>query len=172
VPDQLVVIGEIVRAHGLRGEVRVTPLTDHPERFDDLAECVLWDPARDRRQWRRIVATRRQHAAVLVALEGCGSLQDAGALTGWLVALPRDRALPLAPGAFYAWQLEGCRVLTEDGHEVGAVTGIERGAAQDLWVVETTERQHLIPAVSEIVVDVDLTARRVVIRPPAGLLDL
>ena len=44
------VIGEITRAHGLHGEMRVTPLTDHPERFADLTECVLWDQARDARE--------------------------------------------------------------------------------------------------------------------------
>src|SRR5256886_15651512 len=81
-------------------------------------------------------------------------------------------ALPLAPGRFCPWQLEGCRVVTEDGREVGRVTGIERSSAQDLWVVTDEARQHLIPAVPEIVSEVDLAARRVVIRPPEGLLDL
>ena len=58
------------------------------------------------------------------------------------------------------------------GREVGRVAGIERGPGQDLWVVSDGAREHLIPAVAEIVVDVDLAARRVVIRPPDGLLDL
>jgi 16S rRNA processing protein RimM len=63
-------------------------------------------------------------------------------------------------------------VLTEEGREVGRVTRIERAGAQDLWVVRADGREHLIPAVPEIVTDVDLAARRVVIRPPEGLLDL
>ena len=133
--ERLVVIGEITRAHGLRGELRVRPLTDHPERFERVTECVLWDTARDRRERYRITAARRQGDAVLVSIEGC-------------------------------------RVLTEDGREVGRVTGIERGAAQDLWVVAGAGREHLIPAVPEIVLEVDLGARRVVIRPPDGLLEL
>jgi len=172
VAERLVVIGEITRAHGLRGELRVRPLTDHPERFERVTECVLWDTARDRRERHRITAARRQGDAVLVSIEGCASAEDAGALVGRLVALPEAEALPLAPGRFYPWQLEGCRVLTEDGREVGRVTGIERGAAQDLWVVAGAGREHLIPAVPEIVLEVDLGARRVVIRPPDGLLEL
>jgi 16S rRNA processing protein RimM len=172
VPERLVVIGEIARAHGLAGEVRVTPLTDDPERFERVRECVLWDAARDRRETRRITAARRHGAAVLVSLAGCTSVEDAKALVGRLVALPADAALPPGPGRFYPWQLEGCRVLTEDGRQVGEVTGLERSPGHDLWVVKDGAREHLIPAVPEIVIEVDLAARRVVIRPPEGLLEL
>ena len=61
---------------------------------------------------------------------------------------------------------------TEEGREIGRVLRIEPAAAQDLWVVGDDTREHLIPAVPEIVRDVDLKARRVVIRPPDGLLEL
>ena len=169
---RLVVIGEIARAHGLRGEVRVTPLTDDPERFERVRECVLWDAARDRREPRRITAARRQGDAVLVGFAGCESADDARALVGRLVALPEDEALPLGPGRFYPWQLEGCRVVTEDGRRVGEVARIERSPGHDLWVVADGAREHLIPAVPEIVSEVDLAGRRVVIRPPDGLLEL
>ena len=168
----LVVIGEIARTHGLRGEVRVRPLTDHPERFERVTECVLWDAARDQWEPRRITAARAQGGAVLVSLAGCDSVEAAGALVGRLVALPREQAWPLPPGQFYPWQLEGCQVLTEGGEVVGRVGRIERMGAQDLWVVQGDRREHLIPAVAEIVREVDLAGGRVVIRPPDGLLDL
>jgi 16S rRNA processing protein RimM len=168
---RLVLIGRVSRVHGLHGEVRVTPLTDRPERFEGLAGCVLWDASRDERERRRI-ATARLHAdAVLVRFEGDGSPEAAARLVGWFLAVPESEALPLPPGQFYPWQLEGARVVTEDGRDVGRVTRIETGA-QDLWVVADGDREHLIPAVPEIVLDVDVKAGRVVIRPPDGLLDL
>ena len=170
--DRLVVIGEIARPHGLRGEVRVTPLTDRPERFETVTECVLWDKAHDTREPRRITGVRRQGAAVLMSLAGCETVEAAGALIGCLVALPEAEAMPLPPGHFYPWQLEGCRVLTEAGREVGRVTRVEQAPAQDLWVVSDGTRERLIPAVAEIVLEVDLARGRVVIRPPDGLLDL
>jgi 16S rRNA processing protein RimM len=170
--DRLVVIGEIARPHGLRGEVRVTPLTDRPERFETVTECVLWDKAHDTREPRRITGVRRQGAAVLLSLAGCETVEAAGALIGCLVALPEAEAMPLPPGHFYPWQLEGCRVLTEAGREVGRVTRVEQAPAQDLWVVSDGTRERLIPAVAEIVLEVDLAGGRVVIRPPDGLLDL
>jgi 16S rRNA processing protein RimM len=170
--ERLVVIGEIVRPHGLRGEVRVVPLTDRPERFARVTDCVLWEPSRDDREPRRITAVRRQGDAVLLALDGCDSADAARALVGRLVALPERDALPLPPGHFYPWQLEGCRVLTEDGADIGEVTGIESGAAHEVWVVRGVSGEHLVPAVPEIVLEVDLAGRRVVVRPPEGLLEL
>lgn len=148
------------------------PLTDRPERFAVLERCIVWDPDRDLRQPRRVVGVRRQGEAVVLALEGCGSPAEAQALVGRLIAVPEAEALPPGPGRFYPWQLAGARVTTEDGREVGRVVRIEASPAQDLWVVEGDGREHLVPAVPEIVVDVDVGAGRVVIRPPEGLLDL
>jgi 16S rRNA processing protein RimM len=170
--DGLVAIGEIARVHGLRGEVRVTPLTDHPERFERVTECVLWDATRDEREPRRITTARRHGDTLLVTFAGCGSPEAARALVGRLIALPRADALPPPTGSFYPWQLAGARVTTEDGRLVGHVTGIERAGAHDLWVVTAEGREYLIPAVPDIVVDVDVAAGRVVIRPPGGLLEL
>jgi 16S rRNA processing protein RimM len=170
--DRLVAIGEIGRPHGVRGEVRVTPLTDHPERFQTLAECVLWDEARDRRLPCRISGARVQGNSLLVAVAGYDSPEAVGALTGWLLAVPESEALPAPEGHFYPWQLVGCRVLTEDGRDVGSVLRIEGSAAQDLWVVGDAAREHLVPAVADIVREVDLSGRRIVIRPPEGVLEL
>jgi 16S rRNA processing protein RimM len=171
-PGRLVAIGEIVRPHGLHGEVRVVPLTDHPERFEGLAECVLWDATRDERETRRITTARRHGDAVVLGLAGCDSPDEAAGLRGRLVAVPEAQAVPAPPGHFYPWQLVGARVVTEDGRDVGRVTGIEQSPAHDLWVVEGADREHLVPAVPEIVIDLDLAAGRVTIRPPEGLLEL
>jgi 16S rRNA processing protein RimM len=170
--DRLVAIGEVGRPHGVRGEVRVRPLTDHPERFEALAECVLWDAAHDRRQPCRIKGIRVHGDVLLVTVAGYDSPEAVAALTGWLLAVPESEAVPPPPGHFYPWQLVGCRVLTEDGRDVGRVLRIEGSPAQDLWVVGDEAREHLVPAVAEIVTEVDLAGRRVVIRPPEGLLNL
>jgi 16S rRNA processing protein RimM len=150
----------------------VIPLTDDPDRLATVRECVLWDEADDRRDPARIVAARRQGEIVLVSLAGCETMDAARAVVGRLLAVPVDQARPLPPGFFYPWQLEGCVVTTDTGEEVGVVVGLERTPGHDLWVVRRGEREHLVPAVPEIVVDVDLSARRVTLRPPPGLLDL
>jgi len=168
----LVAIGEITKPYGLRGEVRVMPLTDDPERFHRLVECVLWDASRNERETWRVTTARRHGEAMVLGFEGCATPNDAAALTGRLVALPRTEALPPPEGRFYPWQLEGCVVVTDEGREVGRVTGIDHAPAQDLWIVADGSHERLIPAVPEIVCEVDLARRRVVIRPPEGLLEL
>ena len=169
--ERLVVIGEVGRTHGLRGEVRVNPMTDRPERFEGLSGCVLWDASRDERETRRISTARFQGNTLLVRFDGYDSPEAAQRLVGRLIAVPESEALTPPPGHFYPWQLEGALVTTEDGRDVGRVVRIDSGA-QDLWVVRAGDREHLIPAVPEIVVDVDVKAGRVVIRPPDGLLEL
>lgn len=171
-PARLVAIGEIVRTHGLGGDVRVRVLSDQPARLERLVDCLVWDPHTDTRVPQRVESARPQGGDVVVKLAGIDGPEAARALIGRLLAVPESGAAPLAPGHFYPWQLEGCRVETEDGAPVGEVTGIERGPAQDLWVVFDGARERLVPAVPEIVTTVDLRARRVVIRPPEGLLDL
>jgi len=171
--DDLVVIGEVTRPHGVHGAVRVTLQTDRPDRFDGLRECLLWDPVSDARTPVRIRSAQRQgEAGVLLSLAGYDSPEAARTLVGRLVALPRTQAVPAPPGHAYPWQLAGCRVELPDGRVVGELQGVEASPAQDLWVVRGPEREHLIPAVPEIVIEVDLEARRVVIRPPEGLLEI
>ncbi|PYM19995.1 MAG: 16S rRNA processing protein RimM [Candidatus Rokuibacteriota bacterium] len=171
--EDLVVIGEVVRPHGVHGAVRVTLQTDRPERFEALRECVLWDPASDARTPGHIRGVRRQgDDAVLLSLAEYDSPEAARALVGRLIALPRAQALPAPPGHAYPWQLAGCRVELEDGRVIGELRGVEPSPAQDLWIVRGPEREHLIPAVPEIIWEVDLEARRIVIRPPEGLLDI
>ena len=170
--ERLVVIGEIGRPRGLAGELHVTPLTDDPARFARVGACVIWDVSNGVREARHLTAVHLQAGAVVVALSDCHSPEAARMLTGRLLAIPEAEALPLDDAHFYPWQLQGCRVVTDDGCEVGVVAGIEQTPAHDLWVVRGREREHLIPAVAEIVREVDLAARRVAIRPPEGLLEL
>jgi len=171
--DDLVVIGEVTRPHGVRGDVRVLLQTDRPERFEGLRECLLWDPVTDARTPARIRSVRRQgEDAVLLSLAGYDTPEAARVLMGRLIALPRAQAVPAPPGHAYPWQLAGCRVELEDGRVVGELRGVEPSPAHDLWVVRGPAREHLIPAVPEIVLEVDLDAKRVVIRPPEGLLEI
>lgn len=169
---RLVAIGEIARPQGLRGDLKVVPLTDRPERFEGLTACILWDAGRDERRPCRIARARRQGDAIVVALQGCDSVEKARTLVGRLLAVPEAEAVPPPPGHVYPWQLTGARVVTEDGRAVGRLARIEQSPAHDLWVVAADGREHLVPAVPEIVVDVDAAQGRITIRPPEGLLEL
>jgi 16S rRNA processing protein RimM len=166
----LVAVGRIVRPQGRRGEVRLQSLTDEPGRLGALAECYLVPPPEGER--RRVEAVRFQGPAPVLKLQGSESLGDAEALVGRLVSIPRDAVRALPADRFYVFDLVGCAVETVDGTCVGTIDDVWEGPAHDLWVVRADGRECLVPAVAAIVARVDLAARRVVIRPPEGLLEL
>jgi 16S rRNA processing protein RimM len=169
----LVAVGEVLRPWGLQGEVRVRPLTDRPkERFTNLHECVLWEPRPDRREPCRIASCRFEGESLLVRMEGVTSPEDARRFTGRLLAVAQEDVLPAPEGHFYPWEMAGAVVETRDGRRVGEFVRVEGSEGQPLWVVTESGREHLVPAVPEIVVDVNVAERRIVIDPPEGLLEL
>src|SRR5260370_39479185 len=142
---RLVAIGTVVRAHGLRGDVKVRALTDGPARFGSLLGCVLWDPDRDVRLERRVERVRRQGEHIILKLSEVDGVDAARGLIGRLVAVAESDALPLADGQFYPWQLEGCRVETADRTRGGEVAGIARSPAPEPWRRAHGVRGPLLP---------------------------
>ncbi|MBI3456428.1 MAG: 16S rRNA processing protein RimM [Candidatus Rokubacteria bacterium] len=167
---ELIAVGRIVRPQGRRGEVRVEPLTDEPGRLAELRECYLVPPAGG--EQRRVETVWFQGEVPVLKLAGADSLDAAEALAGRLVSISRAAVRPLPPGHFYCFELIGCTVRTPEGALLGTLADVMGGEHHDLWVLRAGEREHLIPAVSEIVERVDLDERVVVVRPPEGLLEL
>jgi 16S rRNA processing protein RimM len=150
--------------------VRLSPLTDEPARLRELREGFLVPPAEGERC--RLEAVWFQGPVPVVKFEGRDTLDDAEALVGRLLAVPRDAVRPLPANRFYAFDLVGCRVEAPDGRALGEVRDVLASPAHDLWVVRDGGREWLVPAVSAIVERVDLAARRVVVRAPEGLTEL
>ena len=168
--DALVAVGRIVRTQGRHGEVRVEPLTDTPARLGELRECFLVPPAAGERH--DVERVWLQGNVPIVKLSGITTMTDAEALVGRLVAIPRAAVRPLPPDRYYAFDLVGCAVETPEGVGLGTVAEVLVGPEHDYWTVQSGDRTWLLPAVAAIVERVDLAARRVVVRPPEGLVEL
>jgi 16S rRNA processing protein RimM len=166
----LVAVGRIVRSQGRRGEVRLEPLTDAPERLRELRECWLVPPAAGERH--DIEAVWFQGRVPVVKLAGSATLTDAQALVGRLVTIPRAAVRRLPPDRYYAFDLVGCAVETPEGASLGTIAEVAAGPEHDYWTVQQGGRAWLLPAVVAIVERVDLPARRVLVRPPEGLVEL
>ena len=118
-----------------------------------------------------VVEHARDHRnRFLVKFEGVDSRADAEAVKGTLY-VPADRARDLEEGEYWERDVVGSSVVTVDGADVGTVTEIIPGAAQDLLEIDTDRGPRLVPFVSEIVTEVDPRSRRIVIDPPEGLLE-
>ncbi len=164
--EDYVVVGRIGRAHGLKGEVFVEPLTDEPERRF-AAGTTLQSAARS-----LTVSGWRTHSGKLVVrFEEIDGRTAAEAARGTeLTCLVDPTELPEDPEEFYDHQLVGLRVETTDGEAVGELDRVEHGAAQDLLVIRTPAREILFPFVSVFVPEVDVAGGRIVIDDQPGLL--
>ena len=167
-----IAIGQIARAHGVRGEVTVMVRTDEPDvRFVPGASLATEPPERGPLT---VAATRWHSGRLIVTFEGVRDRNAAEDLRGTLLVLDSAQiAAPAEPDEFYDHQLIGLEVVTATGESVGQVTDVLH-YGQDLLVVRPGPGgagETLVPFVSAIVTDVDVPGGRLVIDPPPGLLD-
>jgi len=167
-------VGRVVKPHGIRGELMVDVSTDSAElRF--AVGAVLFVTSRDGSVSRTLTVTAaRPHSGrLLVYFEGVADRDAAEALRGAVLsANPADLPPIDDPDEFYDHQLEGLDAVTVAGAKIGTVREIMHGAGGELLVVDRAEGgEALVPFVREIVPEVDLAGRRVLVDPPPGLLD-
>lgn len=170
---ELVAVARVAKARGVKGEVACDLLTDFPERFDWLEELVAVFPGGGRR--RLGVEGHWFHGGrVVLKLEGFDSPEAAAALAGCELAVPESEAVELEEGEFYDWQLEGCRVETVEGREVGTVREVLHtgGEAPVLVIRDEGGRENLVPLAESICVRVDVDAKLIRVDPPDELLEL
>jgi 16S rRNA processing protein RimM len=157
-------VGRIAKSHGIGGEVSVRPLSEVASRFEPGSVLRLED---DRTLTVERSRPHRDH--VLVKFEEVGDRNEADALRGSVLLVDADQAPRIEEAdRFWIHQVVGLEVVTEAGRSLGLIREVEGNPANDLWV---TEGGALIPAVREVVVGVDLAARRVTIRELPGLLE-
>jgi 16S rRNA processing protein RimM len=168
------VVGRVVKAHGVTGEVVVEVRTDDPDaRFaPGLALCGR--PAKGGSERHYVIESVREHSGrLLVRLDGVADRTAADALRGTLFIVDSGELPPIDdPDEFYDHQLEGLSVRTTAGAPVGTVAEVLHTAAGELLSVQTGDREVLVPFVSAIVTSVSLADRVIEIDPPEGLLEL
>jgi 16S rRNA processing protein RimM len=175
-PEHLVV-GQISKAHGTKGEVVVWPLTDSPERvFVDKASVLLGDVdghLDPRAIALHIESVRPFKEAFLVKFAGFSDRAVLEKVLGTYLLAPRDSLPPLDEGEVFYHQLLGSQVSTVDGADVGVVREVfDTEPTHLLEVKSSAGKVHLIPFAAHIVRSVDVEGRRIVIDPPAGLLEI
>jgi 16S rRNA processing protein RimM len=165
----LVVVGRIGRPHGVRGAVSIELRTDEPERRFAVGSSLVADSGIE-----LTVASSTWHSGrLLLTFEGYPDRTSIEQLRGQVLSVERDDdEQPEDPEEFYDSALEGCEVFDEHSTLIGTVSEVAHLPSQDVLVVATAdEREVLVPFVEAIVPIVDIANRRIVIDPPAGLLD-
>lgn len=174
-PDDLLLVGRVVKAHGLRGEIKVAAETDDLARLEGI-ETLYLGRAPERAAPHAVTALRFQQTKrgplALLQLKGVGTREGADALRKLFVYAAEVDLPPLEEGEAFVHDLIGLRVESEAGEPIGTVEDILQQPAHDVYVVAREGRPDaFVPAVEAFVVSLDLDARRLVIRPIEGLLD-
>ncbi|NPV92109.1 MAG: 16S rRNA processing protein RimM [Firmicutes bacterium] len=167
---RMITIGQVTTSHGSRGELRVIPLTDFPDRFSRLKEVVV--EHNGQRSVRRLESARPHKQFVILKLEGVEDPETAQRMRHALVQIPEEDLMPLPDGHYYIFQLIGLEVFTEAGEYLGKIDNVFQTGSNDVYrVLSDTGKEFLIPALKQVVTVIDLEQRRMVIRPLEGLLD-
>ena len=175
-PDDLLLMGRILKAHATAGEVKVVPETDDPARFEALTTVYLGQ-APERATPHAVEGVRHQTTKrgplVLLKLAGIDDRGAAEALRRQQVYAVEDDLPPLAEGESFIHDLVGLEVVTEEGTVLGTVQNVSSAPAHDVFVIARTDEEAspaLIPAVEEFVREVDFEQGRLVVRPIEGML--
>jgi 16S rRNA processing protein RimM len=169
--EEMAVVGRVARAHGIRGQVIVNPETDFPaERFHPGAELFINRAGRV--EPITLTTVRFQQQRPVIGIEGVGDMNAATALAGTELRVPVDRLATLPEGTYYRHDLVGCVVETRAGETIGTVAEVEGTLGRSRLIVETPKGEVLVPLVAEICRAIDTDAKRIVIDPPEGLLEL
>jgi 16S rRNA processing protein RimM len=166
-PEYLIV-GQIVKPHGVRGELAMKVITEYPERLSEMDTLYLGESHEP-----YTLKTARPHRGnLLVAFEEVPDRNAAESLRSLMVYVHMDDAIPLEDGEYYLFQLEGIRVITEDGVPLGNLTGFIETGANDVYEITNEDgKTILIPAISQVILNVDLEDRVMTVHLLEGLLD-
>jgi 16S rRNA processing protein RimM len=161
-PQTAVTVGRITAAHGIRGEVKVEPLTDFPERFERGSRLWLdgtpFDVERGRWQGRNVI----------LKLHGIDSRTQAEALARKQLQAPEAMQIQ-DENVYYLHDIIGLRVEDRSGKQLGQLADVFSTGANDVYVVRGEQGELLLPALDDVVLEVDAKAGRIVVEVPEGI---
>lgn len=162
------VIGDIVNTQGIKGEVRVIPCVDDVTRFE-LLDRVYLDKKGKITEY-QVENIRYHKQFVLLKLIGVNDMTAAEALKGSVVKITEDMAIPCAEDEYYLKDLYDMTVVTDDGEELGIITDVLFTGANDVYVVTPKKgRDILIPAIKQVILDVDIENGKMTVKLLEGL---
>ena len=166
--DELYQVGAVVRTHGVRGEIKVYPMTDDPMRFRGMKELIL-DTGKELKIC-EVLSARMQKNLVILKLKGLDTMDEAQRYRGCALYVTKENRVPLGEDEWFIADLIGCSVWTDEGERLGELTDVLQTGANDVYVVQDAGgKEILIPAIRDCILDVDTEGRRVDVHLLAGL---
>ncbi len=164
-------VGVIVKTHGIKGEVKVYPTTDSPLRFEELTHVKLKSGKTVREL--DIEQVRFFKNLVILKFKGIDNINDVEQYKGADLYIPREEGQELGEGEYYIADIIDIRVVTDTGEELGTVRDVLETGANDVYIVKRKgQKDLLLPATEECILDVDIEQNVMTVHLLDGLLDL
>lgn len=168
--EPIVPLGDIVATHGLKGWLKLNPF--NPETTALFSNAAVVVEKAGNRSVHELEASSPHKHQWLIKLRDLNSIDDAARYVGSTLSVAETALGALAPGHYYHYQVIGFTVFAVNGERIGTILSTMSTPGGDLYVVQGPTKEHLIPAVKEIIERVDFDAGTMTIDPPPGLLDL
>lgn len=161
-------VGKIVNTQGVKGEVRVIPLTDDIERFIDLEYVNLDNPNHDIMY---IEHVKYHKNFVLIKFKGINDMDSANKLRDSYLVVDRKHAVKLPEGSYFVCDIIDTKVYDLNGTLLGKIADVISTGSNDVYVVKDEKKEMLIPALKTVVKEMDIQNGRIVVDLPEGLMD-
>lgn len=168
--EPLVPLGEIVTTHGLAGWLKLNPFNPDMTSLASGVEVILEKAGE--RSTHDLEAISPHKNQFLIKLRDLQNIDQAAPYVGAILAVSESALEPLPSSEYYHYQVIGFEVFDTKGKSIGKITSTMMTPGGALYLVQGENKEHLIPAVKEIIEQVDFTAHKMIIKPPDGLLDL
>lgn len=167
-PEDWIVIGRVLKPHGLKGEIKVHLLTDYPERFEKGKRVTLKDieplPY-------LILDSRIEGDFAFLKLERIESIEDTAGLLGKEFIISADQLIQPGEDSYYPFQIIGLDVFTEENQHIGILSEIYMNPNQSIYEIKSGKKEHLIPATKNFIKKIDLVGKKIIVHVIEGMLE-
>ncbi|MGF7185149.1 16S rRNA processing protein RimM [Desulfitispora alkaliphila] len=168
----MISVGKVTKPHGVKGELKVIPLTDDTNRFKELKEVFM---TQDKVNGKKVTIESYKHLKqfVILKFKEFDNINQVEEFRNHFICIPESELPQLPEDTFYRFHLIGLKVIDVKGNYLGVVNEIiETGANDVLWLKDTPQGKNiLIPAIKSVVVKVDMEEKVIVVDPPLGLIE-
>ncbi|SDF00309.1 MULTISPECIES: ribosome maturation factor RimM [unclassified Paenibacillus] len=165
-------VGKLVNTHGIRGEVKIIPTTDFPEeRFAQKSELVLQQPNSNNSVSVTVERSRLHKNMYIIKFVQFDNINEVEKYKGWMLKVSEEQLDELDEDEYYYHEIIGCKVVTDEGEELGIIDEILSPGANDVWVVKPAKgKSILIPVIDDVVLTVDVQEKVVTVHIMEGLI--